>query len=140
MEGNFTTFRAVVEDVFSGGLLGRLIRAGHGVCCISLRLRTRRVIILDQIHPVAHFEAPHQCRVKRLQEVADGVRLLESGVEPLSRPECATDIDGWSRRSPSRPTCFPPFVADKRRKAYVPRLDCTPVATQTEFLTVGRTD
>ena len=82
MEGNFTTFRAVVEDVFSGGLLGRLIRAGHGVCCISLRLRTRRVIILDQIHPVAHFEAPHQCRVKRLQQIADGIRLLESGVKP----------------------------------------------------------
>lgn len=46
----------------------RLIRAGHGVYRIPLRyrLRTSRVIIFYQIHPVAHFEPPHQVGVERV--------------------------------------------------------------------------
>ena len=38
--------------------------------------------MLDQIYPVAHFEPPHEGGIQRLQQVADGVRLLEAGVEP----------------------------------------------------------
>ena len=46
------------------------------------RFRTFRIIVLHQIHSVANFVPPHQCRVKRLQQIADGIRLLESGVKP----------------------------------------------------------
>ena len=41
-----------------------------------------RIIVLDQIHTAADLVPPHQCLVERLQQVADCVRLLESGVEP----------------------------------------------------------
>jgi len=41
-----------------------------------------RVIVLDQIHPAADLVSAHQVGVKRLQQVADGVRLLKSGVKP----------------------------------------------------------
>ncbi len=48
----------------------------------SHRFRTRRVVVLHQIHPAADFVLPHQRRVERLQQVADGIGLLKAGVEP----------------------------------------------------------
>lgn len=48
----------------------------------SHRFRTRRVVVLHQIHPAADLVLPHQRRVERLQQFADGARLLGAGVEP----------------------------------------------------------
>ena len=45
-------------------------------------LRTSRIVIFYQIHPAANFIPPHQLGIKRLQQVAHSVRLLEAGVEP----------------------------------------------------------
>jgi len=49
---------------------------------LSSRYRALRIIVLDQIHTAANLVPPHECRVEQLQQVADGVCLLESGVEP----------------------------------------------------------
>lgn len=48
------------------------------------RLRTSRVIILDQIYPVAHLEPPHQVGVERLQQVGrvPGLGFLPSVLLP----------------------------------------------------------
>ena len=47
----------------------------------SLRLhRTRRIIILRQVHPAADFVSAHHRRVERLQQVAHSVRLLHAMV------------------------------------------------------------
>jgi len=48
----------------------------------SHRFRTRRVVVLHQIHPAADLVLPHQRRVEQLQQVADGIGLLKAGVEP----------------------------------------------------------
>jgi hypothetical protein len=58
----------------------RLPRRSGDACRTHYWLCARRIIILHQIDPAAHFVPPHRFRVERLQQVAEIIGLLDAGV------------------------------------------------------------